>query len=367
MGACVYQTGNTPDSGATGGPGKQGRRVFPLSRGRIIGIAGIGAMLVAAVIAAINFTGPAKSTGASAPGIAGSSHGGGGRGGANSESATLMPSLAAGPQVAVMPKRGSQHPNTPKSSKTPKASASAHPSPSASSTAPSGSPSATPSPVGSGSGSCTHPQLVTSDPNGMLQQAPYFVANNMWNASSYSVTQTLHACSYSNWYVVATMNNNSGDGAVKTYPNAHMDFDSSPQINSFHSITSTFSETGSGSGIYEDAYDIWLNGIATSGSTEVMIWNENHGQVPGGSVMGTVTFDGRNYTVWRSGSYIAFVANTNFSSGTVNLLDFFKYLMAKGWIPSNTTMGQVDYGVELVSTNNAPATFSFTNFSVNTS
>ena len=35
-----------------------------------------------------------------------------------------------------------------------------------------------------------------------------------------------------------------------------------------------------GTGIYEDAYDIWLNGLATSGSTEVMIWTQNNGQTP---------------------------------------------------------------------------------------
>jgi len=201
----------------------------------------------------------------------------------------------------------------------------------------------------------------------MFSQDPYFVANDMWNASNYTVSQTLYACSYSNWYVTATMNNNSGDGAVKTYPNSHRDFDNSPQINSYNSITSTFAESGSGAGIYEDAYDIWLNGIASSGSTEVMIWNYNHGKTPGGSVQGSATIDGRTYTVWQSGSYIAFVANSNFSSGTMNLLEFFKWIMTKGWIPGNSTLGQIDYGVELVSTDNAPETFSFSNFSVSTS
>ena len=42
-------------------------------------------------------------------------------------------------------------------------------------------------------------------------------------------------------------------------------------------------------GIYEFAYDIWLNGIAGSGSTEVMIWTDNYKQVPSGSQLETVT------------------------------------------------------------------------------
>jgi hypothetical protein len=51
----------------------------------------------------------------------------------------------------------------------------------------------------------------------------------------------------------------------------------------------------------------------------------------------------------------------------MNLLTFFQWIMSQGWIPGNSTLGQVDYGVELVSTNGVPATFSFSNFSVNAS
>jgi Glycosyl hydrolase family 12 len=188
----------------------------------------------------------------------------------------------------------------------------------------------------------------------------------MWNASNYSVSQTMYACSYSNWYVVAKMNNDNGDGAVKTYPNVQMNFNE-PKISSFHSISSTFAETGPGTGIYEDAYDIWINGVAGSGSTELMIWTDNVHQAPSGSVQATVTFGGRTYKVWKSGSYIAFVADANFSAASMNLLQFFNWVIAQGWIPASSTLGQIDYGAEIVSTNNVPATFTFANFSVSTS
>ena len=39
----------------------------------------------------------------------------------------------------------------------------------------------------------------------------------------------------------------------------------------------------------------------------------------------------------------------------------------KGWVPADSTLNQVDYGVEICSTNGAPATFSFSNFAVNVS
>ncbi len=226
--------------------------------------------------------------------------------------------------------------------------------------------SSAPPPPPAHSGSCTKPQFVTSQAFGGWTDGAYYLYNNMWNVSGYSVSQTLYACSHSNWYVVAEMNNDSGDGAVKTYPNVQMNFNE-PKISSFHSITSTFAETGPGTGIYEDAYDIWINGVASSGSTELMIWTDNVRQVPSGSVQAAVTFGGRTYKVWKSGSYIAFVAGTNFSAGSMNLLQFFDWVIAKGWIPASSTLGQIDYGAEIVSTNGVPATFTFTNFSVGTS
>ena len=274
-----------------------------------------------------------------------------------------MPKLASTPRMAVLPAHATASAKRPtptpsRSSVAPSANPSAQASSSPSPTAPSAAP---------GSATCQHPQYQTSDPSGMWNLDPYFVANDMWGISGYNVSQTLSACSYSDWYVVATMDNSSGNGAVKTYPNSHRDFDSAPKISSFSSITSTFAETSPDSGTYEDAYDIWLNGIASSASTEVMIWTQNRGQTPSGSVQGTVTLDGRAYTVWKSGSYIAFVANSNFTAGTMNLLDFFNWLMSKNWVPTSSTLGQVGYGVELVSTNGVPATFTFSDFSVNAS
>jgi hypothetical protein len=204
----------------------------------------------------------------------------------------------------------------------------------------------------------------------MWNQAPYFVYNDAWNAQNYQVSQTLYACSYSNWYVVANMNNNSGDGAVKTYPNSHRDFDSNPAISAQHSITATFAESSPNAGIYEDAFDIWLN-INGGTKTEVMVWTHNHGQSAGGTLQGTATIGGRSYQEYRgvgsSETYIALVAQTPFTSGTVDLLGIFKQLMSKGWIAANSTLSQVDFGPEIVSTGGTPQTFSYSNFSVTAS
>src|SRR5581483_6737959 len=144
---------------------------------------------------------------------------------------------------------------------------------------------------------CTHPVFTTSEPNGGWSTEGYYVHNNMWNKELRLGPQTLYACSYRDWVVVSDQANDAG--AVKTYPNVHRDFANVP-ISSFHTITSNFAETSPHVGIYDVAYDIWTNGVATPGCTELMIWTENFHQVPVPSPPLTVTLGGRTYDVHKT-------------------------------------------------------------------
>ena len=212
----------------------------------------------------------------------------------------------------------------------------------------------------------TDPVFVTSDLNGGWSNGGYYVHNNMWNIANYSpCTETLYACSFDNWHVVARMNNSTGDGAVKTYPNVHKNYDSVP-IGSFNSIISTFAETSPRVGIYNFTYDIWINGIATPGCTEIMIWNENFNQVPGGSYVQDVTFGRRTYKVYKTSNsgYIALVPTANFTSGTMDLLEIMNWTIAKGWLSAKSTLNQICFGVEIVSTDDTDATFQVITFSI---
>jgi Glycosyl hydrolase family 12 len=228
-----------------------------------------------------------------------------------------------------------------------------------------GSASGTGTATGSGVGAlkCANPVFVTSDTNGGWSNGGYYVHNNMWNSSAGLGPETLFACSYNNWYVVSNQTDNAG--AVKTYPNVHKDYNNVP-ISSFNTINSTFAATSPHVGIYDVAYDIWTNGVATSGSTEFMIWTENYNQVPAGSQVASVIFGGRTYNVWKTSdsSYIAFVPTVVFTSGTVDLLEIFNWTISKGWLPANSTLGQICFGVEIVATNGGNATFQFTDFSI---
>ncbi len=212
---------------------------------------------------------------------------------------------------------------------------------------------------------CTNPVFVTSDPNGGWSDGGYYVHNNMWNSAAGPGPQTLYACSYRSWYVVSKQTNSAG--AVKTYPNVHRDYDDVP-IGSFRAITSTFAATSPHVGIYNVAYDIWTNGVATSGSTEIMIWTENYHQVPAGSLATTTTLGGRTYDVWKTSDnhYIAFVPTAVVTSGTLDVLEIFTFTMSQGWLAADSTVGQIDFGVEIVSTNGTDTTFQFTDFSITT-
>lgn len=216
---------------------------------------------------------------------------------------------------------------------------------------------------------CTNPVFTTSDPDGGETMDGYYVHNNMWNCGgqyAYACTETLYACSFHSFYVIANTDDAAQDGAVKSYPNVHKDYDSEPAISSFSSITTSFAATSPHVGIYNVAYDIWLNGIASAGSTEVMIWTENFNQVPAGDKVNTVTLGGQAYDVYRTddGSYLAFVPAQVMLSGTIDLLGMFDWLVGEGYLAADATLGQIDYGVEIVSTGGSDARFDFTDFSI---
>ncbi len=208
---------------------------------------------------------------------------------------------------------------------------------------------------------CTAPVFTTSGETDGKTFGNYYVYNNMWNTSQTLGPQTLSVCSASSWYVVSNQTDQAG--AVLTYPNVQENF--TQTVGSFRTLSSTFAETSPRVGIYEDAYDIWFNGFG-AGHTEVMIWVDNYKQVPAGSHAATTTLGGRTYDVYRTsdGSYVAFVATQTFTSGTINLLEMFDYMIGKSWLTTADTLSQIDFGVEIVDTAGSPATYQFTNFSI---
>jgi hypothetical protein len=217
---------------------------------------------------------------------------------------------------------------------------------------------------------CTKPAFSTSEGDDGWSDGDYYVQNNMWNASDYSVSQKLAACSAGNWSVTTTADDDQGDGAVKTYPNVHKDYhdwDSGkePALSQYSRLTSTFAATTPHTGVYNVAYDIWLNGVP--GNREIMIWTENYRQSPAGDkVAGGLSFSGMTWDLYATddNEYLAFIPSRPLTRGTLDLKAFLDYLVKNGRVPANSTLGQICYGVEVVSTGGKPATFQFTDFSV---
>jgi hypothetical protein len=250
-------------------------------------------------------------------------------------------------------------------------SASAAPSPHAtSSPPPSGgvtSPSAPVSapPSSAPSGTCADPTFTTSSAFGSETLGAYTISNDVFNAGGGGISQTLSACSAADWSVEADV---SADGGVMSYPNSAYEFAAPPEISSLGSVTSTFGSTLPATGAFDDAYDIWLNGTAATGGDEVMIWTASQGQTPAGVQVATATIDGQDYAVWQqAGGPITFVSDANVSAGDLNLLPFFQWLTSNGYESTSSTLNQVAFGAQIVSTNGTQETFGFNNFSVTAS
>jgi hypothetical protein len=223
---------------------------------------------------------------------------------------------------------------------------------------------------------CPHPTavpMVDGNAQSGVTRGKYYITNDTWNAHGYpGLSQAIYVCNYNDWYALADMNNDNGDGAVKTSPNVQETWYPTPtKLTGWGSITSEFSDvppgTGPEHGIWDFEYDIWLNGLADNKSTEIMIWTDNNGQTPAGSYSGSFTDGRETYDVFRHSppyQYVAFVDRSYRLSGGVNLLDFLNYVISRGWMPKSSALYQICNGVELVSTNGKREKFTINRFSI---
>ncbi|HEY0935226.1 MAG TPA: hypothetical protein VGD91_15970 [Trebonia sp.] len=221
-----------------------------------------------------------------------------------------------------------------------------------------------------GGGSCgpyTYAEISGSGVNGGNGTS---VIQDIWNQVS-GATQTLTAYSPGDWSVAANLP--AGNKAVVSYPDTQQIYtrpDNTPNpLAGYASITSSYAETGPAGDLYEAAYDIWAN----RGSQEIMIWVDNHGQVPAGSVVARVAIDGVGYQVWSTsgpgsvGHPVSLVMDSNQTSGSVNLLDDLKWLESNGYMAAGSGINQIDFGWEICSTGGVPATFTLSQYGIKAS
>jgi hypothetical protein len=225
--------------------------------------------------------------------------------------------------------------------------------------------------AGPGPKSCTAPVWSTSDAEGTDNLDPgnteyWWMDNDAW--SSGAGPQTLYVCNQSSWYAVSDQPNKQGQ--VETYPNTEFDVGGrahgvpTKPISAYNSITSTFSENFPSAGSWDAAYDLWLN----NWGTEIMIWNQWTGtQLYWPSVKSdTVTLDGVRYWYQKLGTENIFFRQKMVQSGSVDILAALNWLVSQGVVKSTDVPSQLEYGVEICSTNGAE-TFPLTDLTFNLS
>jgi hypothetical protein len=193
------------------------------------------------------------------------------------------------------------------------------------------------------------------------------VIQNIWNPIG-GITQTMTVYNPGNWSVTANMP--AANKAVVSYPDVQQIYTTTSNepnpLSGYSSITSSYTESSPANGDYEAAYDIWAN----SGSQEIMIWVENHGQTPAGSVVASATIDGVGYQVWSTGpagsatTPISMVMNSTQASGSVNILDDLHWLQANGYMKADSGINQIDFGWEICSTAGVPETFTLNRYTL---
>ena len=223
-------------------------------------------------------------------------------------------------------------------------------SPTPSSPAPSSPPPTTPAPTPP-PGPPVSP--ITSVPTGNVS-CNY--GPDTWSGDASSVGYAVRELQATNGDLASfavTLNANKGTTEVVGYPSDQcLMYAALPTA-----LTSSFDVTppADSSGLdYEYAYDIWLTTAAAASSNnwnndlELMIWTYVNGQVPAGSMAGTLS-DGSK--VWVGGDNttgtVSVVLPKNETIGTVNISSIVSQLKALGDITSaDNGILDVEYGIE---------------------
>lgn len=199
----------------------------------------------------------------------------------------------------------------------------------------------------------------------------YFLYDNHFNCGGTTGNACGPESAYACWNpdgtvaVVVDSKQVAANATVLTYAALQRNFDN-PPVGSFQGITATFEETGPPTGIYEDAFEVWLDQQAIL----VMVWVDNHGRMPDGTRVTQAMLGGRTYDVWSSTTgtptKITLVSTATFTSGTVDLLQVLKFVISQNLVPAGVTLQQIEFGVEIASTGGLDATFQLNRLSIDT-
>nr|AAF91283.1 cellulase 12A [Streptomyces sp. 11AG8] len=190
-------------------------------------------------------------------------------------------------------------------------------------------------------------------------QDRYVVQNNRWGTSA---TQCINVTG-NGFEITQADGSVPTNGAPKSYPSVYDGChygNCAPRttlpmrISSIGSAPSSVSYRYTGNGVYNAAYDIWLDPTPRTNGvnrTEIMIWFNRVGPVqPIGSPVGTAHVGGRSWEVWTgsngSNDVISFLAPSAISSWSFDVKDFVDQAVSHGLATPDWYLTSIQAGFE---------------------
>jgi len=198
----------------------------------------------------------------------------------------------------------------------------------------------------------------------------YTVYQDLWNegaATSGSQCTTVNSLSGTTVAWSTSWTWAGGSNQVKSYANAVVTA-TTKQISAISSIPSTWQWSYTGSNIVADvAYDLFTSSSASgSNEYEIMIWLAALGGAgpisSTGSAIATVTINSVSWKLYKgpngSTTVYSFVASSQATSYSGDLMNFFKYLESSQGFPSSQYLLSIGAGTEPFTGSNAVFTTS---------
>jgi hypothetical protein len=229
-------------------------------------------------------------------------------------------------------------------------------------------------------GACLDPNSVACSPSAEANRSStrdafitlgkYWVNNNQWGASSGSGSQSIWStCQQGDLIGWGTSWNWTGTAnSVKSFASAVLGWQwgwrltstGLPlQISSGTNLSCgwdfTFTNTGGAANV---AYDVFLHTQSNPGATndptdEIMVWLYRvggAGPVGGGTVVATVNIGGTTWDLYRGmtrWNVFSYVRQTNATTAVVNIMDFMRDLVTRGFVQGSKYVTTVQAGTEV--------------------
>jgi hypothetical protein len=209
-------------------------------------------------------------------------------------------------------------------------------------------------------------QLCGTTQTASVSGGQYIVQNNEWNSSA---SECITTDGNADFTVANSSISNGTSGAPGGYPSIYKgchwglcttgsNLPIQVSTMSAGKVTTSWSTTQPGSGIYDVAYDIWYNQTPTTSgqpnAEEMMIWLNHTGSVqPSGSVVASnVTIGGHTYNIWlgrestwNDVSYVMTSGATSVSNLDVDLLAADS--VSRGYMTNSDYLIDLEAGFEL--------------------